>query len=241
MAAAWRSSSSGQSYVVGRPAISSSYSCTRGATPARAAQSPGPETITCSIDGRWGSSGTRSGSSEPLTITALSSAWLTIQTSCSAGSRRLRVWSTAPMEGMARYASTCSALFHMRVPTLWSPSIPSSSRSALASCVARAPTSAKVRRCGSGSPVQVVTCDFPWMVIPWVRMRVTVSGTSCMVLSTASSRWALRGSKVPLILLTYHSVCHYFREYESVSADGIGRFGPPAPRRIHAGSADRAG
>ena len=43
---------------------------------------------------------------------------------------------------------------------------------------------AKVRRCGSPSPVQVVTCDVPWTVAPWRRMRVTVSGTSCMVLST---------------------------------------------------------
>lgn len=152
----------------------------------------------------------------------MSSAWLTIQTSCSAGSRRLSVCSTAPIEGIDRYASTCSALFHMRVATRWSPSTPSSSRRACASWEARAPMSAKLRRCGSGSPVQVVTCDFPWMVIPWVRMRVTVSGTSCMVLSTASSRWALRGGKGALILLTYQAVCHYFREYESVSS-GAGR------------------
>lgn len=65
------------------------------------------------------------------------------------------------MEGMARYASTWAELFHMSVAILWSPSTPSSSRSALASRVARAPISAKVTRCGSGSPVQVVTCDFP--------------------------------------------------------------------------------
>ncbi len=116
------------------------------------------------------------------------------------------------MEGIARYASTWTALFHMSVAMRWSPSMPSSSRSALASWVARVPISAKVRRCGSASPVQVVTCDFPWIVIPWCRMRVTVSGTSCMVLSTASSRWALRGSRVALILRTYHAVCHYSRE-----------------------------
>ncbi|MCA1269165.1 penicillin acylase family protein [Streptomyces sp. 7G] len=43
MAAAWRSSSSGQSYVVERPAISSSYSCTRGVIPARADRGAGEE------------------------------------------------------------------------------------------------------------------------------------------------------------------------------------------------------
>ena len=76
-------------------------------------------------------------------MTTRSAAWLTIQTSCSAGSRRLRVCSTAPMEGIAKYASTCSALFHMRVATRSSPSTPSSSRRAWASWAARAPTSAK--------------------------------------------------------------------------------------------------
>lgn len=216
--------------------ISSSYSCTVGARPSSTERSPGPDTTTCSTEGRWGSSGASSGSSEPLARTTLSSAWLTIQTSCSAGSRRLRVCSTAPIEGIARYASTCSALFHMRVATRWSPSTPSSSRRACASCEARAPMSAKLRRCGSGSPVQVVTCDFPWMVIPWVRMRVTVSGTSCMVLSTASSRWALRGGKSALILLTYQAVCHYFREYESMSSGADrqkgARNGPRGRRRV---------
>lgn len=92
------------------------------------------------------------------------------------------------MEGIAKYASMCSALFHMRVATRSSCCTPSSSRRAPASRVARLPISAKLRRCGSASPVQVVTWDFPWIVIPWRSMRVTRSGTSCMVLSKASSR-----------------------------------------------------
>lgn len=209
MAAAARSSSSGQSYVVGRPAMSSSYSWTAGAAPSRSERSPGPETTTCSIVGRCGRSGARSGRRLPLTSTTRSAAWLTMKTSCSAGRRRFRVCRTAPMEGIARYASTCSALFHMSVATRSSPVTPSSSRSAPASWVARAPASAKLRRCGSASPVQVVIRDFPWIVIPWRRMRVTVSGTSCMVLSTASSRWALRDTIGAEILRTYRAVCHY--------------------------------
>ncbi len=99
--------------------------------------------------------------------------------------------STAPMDGMAKYASTCSALFHMSVATRSSPVTPSPSRRACASWAARAPTSAKVRRCGSGSPVQVVTRDDPWTVDPWVRILEISSGTSCMVLSTESSRATL--------------------------------------------------
>lgn len=51
--------------------------------------------------------------------------------------------------------------------------------------------------CGSGadlgvgtalrlsSPVQVITCDVPWMADPWVRILEISSGTSCIVLSTA--------------------------------------------------------
>lgn len=95
------------------------------------------------------------------------------------------------MDGTAKYASTCSELFHMSVPTRSSPVTPSSSRRAWASRAARAPISAKVRRCGSDSPVQVVTRDDPWTVDPWVRILEISSGTSCMVLSTESSRATL--------------------------------------------------
>ncbi len=210
MAAAWRSSISGQSYRVGRPASSSSYSCTRAVAPASGVRSPGPDTTMCSTDGSLGSSGASSGISEPLTMMTLSAAWLTIHTSCSAGSRRLSVCSTAPMDGIAKYASTCSALFHIRVATRSSPRTPSSSRRAFASCTARRPASAKLRRCGSASPVQVMIWDRPCTSAPCTRMRVTVSGTSCMVLSTGSSRGGVAYAvvEVALILLTYRAVCH---------------------------------
>lgn len=56
----------------------------------------------CSTVGSLGSSGANSGIREPLTMTTLSAAWLTIHTNCSAGSRRLSVCSTAPMEGIAK-------------------------------------------------------------------------------------------------------------------------------------------
>ncbi|MGX1223011.1 hypothetical protein RKD42_004270 [Streptomyces ambofaciens] len=114
------------------------------------------------------------------------------------------------MEGIAKYASTCSALFHMRVATRSSSPTARSSRSACASWAARAPISAKERRCGSSSPVQVVTCELPWMLDPWSRILEISSGTSCIVLSTVSSRGdiAYAAVRVALILRTYRLVCH---------------------------------
>ncbi len=114
------------------------------------------------------------------------------------------------MEGMARYASTWSALFHMRVPT-GSPSRTPSAVSACARRVARSPTSANVRRSGAPSPVQVVTTALPWTPAPWAMIRVTVSGTSCIVLCTGGLpilRVVTRGS-FPVILLAYPPVSHY--------------------------------
>ncbi len=92
------------------------------------------------------------------------------------------------MEGIAKYASTCSALFHISVATRSSSRTARSSRSACASWAARAPISAKERRCGSSPPVQVITCEVPWRADPWVRILEISSGTSCIVLCTASSR-----------------------------------------------------
>ncbi len=97
------------------------------------------------------------------------------------------------MAGIARYASKWTLLFHMRVATRASPRTPSSSWRALASCAARRPVSRKVWRCGSPSPVQVITSALPCTVVPWARMRVTVSGTSCIVLSTGASRKPVTG------------------------------------------------
>ena len=67
------------------------------------------------------SSGTRSSS----TMITRSAACSTMYVSCSGKSRRLSVWSTAPMHGMAKYASMCSWVFHMKVPTRSPGSIPS--------------------------------------------------------------------------------------------------------------------
>ena len=47
----------------------------------------------------------------------------------------LRVCSTAPIDGTARYAARCSALFHMNVATRWSPVMPMR-RNAFANCAA---------------------------------------------------------------------------------------------------------
>lgn len=60
------------------------------------------------------------------------------------------------------------------------------------------------------SPVQVITCEVPWMADPWVRILEISSGTSCIVLSTASSRGdiAYEAVRDALILRTYHAVCH---------------------------------
>ena len=47
----------------------------------------------------------------------LSSAWLITYASCSGNSRMLSVCSTAPMHGIAKYASRCSCVFQQNVPT----------------------------------------------------------------------------------------------------------------------------
>ena len=67
--------------------------------------------------------------------------------------------STAPIAGTARYASRCSWLFHMNVPTRSSPVTPSPRR-AWASWAARRPTSAYVAE-RTPSPVQVSTSADP--------------------------------------------------------------------------------
>jgi hypothetical protein len=56
----------------------------------------------------------------------------------------------------------------------------------------------------------VITCELPWIVDPCVRILEINSGTSCIVLSTVSSRGdiAYAAAKVALILRAYHAVCH---------------------------------
>ena len=63
----------------------------------------------------------------------------------------------------------------------WSPSMPSSSRSALASAEAREATAAKVVVSGP-SACHDVTWVFAWMVRPYSRILATESGMSCIVL-----------------------------------------------------------
>ena len=53
-----------------------------------------------------------------------SSASLAMKAICSGDSRMLSVCSTAPIDGTAMYAVRCSALFHMKVATRWSPVMP---------------------------------------------------------------------------------------------------------------------
>src|SRR5436305_1121577 len=89
---------------------------------------------------------------------------------------------TAPTQGTARYASRCSACFHMNVPTRWSASTPRPRR-ALASWAARRPASAYVRRLVP-SPVQVTTSRSPNTDVPYRMTDVIVSGTSIIVLCT---------------------------------------------------------
>ncbi len=101
---------------------------------------PSPTTITCSTVGRCSRIAASSGTSEPSTMTTLSSASLTMWTSCCGVRRRLRVCSTAPMQGIARYASRCSWLFQARVATR-SPGFTPIPASTLARRAARSATS----------------------------------------------------------------------------------------------------
>ena len=81
------------------------------------------------------------GMSESSTMMILSSAWLTTYASCSGNRRMLSVCSTAPMHGIAKYASRCSCVFQQNVPTR-SPSATPSFVSAAASRSALSATSA---------------------------------------------------------------------------------------------------
>ncbi len=86
---------------------------------------------------------------------------------------------TAPIDCTARYASKCSSLFHMNVPTRWSPSIPSPRR-AFASRAQSRPSSAYVDRRGP-SAVQVTTSDAPCSLLPYSSSREISSGPDIIV------------------------------------------------------------
>ena len=72
----------------------------------------------------------------------------------------LSVCSTAPIDGMARYAVKCSALFHMKVATRWSPVMPMR-RNAFANLAGLLPELAIAVVCRYPSPVAVVTVRSP--------------------------------------------------------------------------------
>ena len=112
-------------------------------------------------------------------MTTWSSAWLTTYAICSGKSRMLIACSTAPMDWTPRYASRCSSLFHMNVPTRWSPSMPRP-RSACASRAQSFPTSAYVDRRGP-SAVQVTTSDTPCSRLPYSSNREMSSGPDIIV------------------------------------------------------------
>jgi hypothetical protein len=84
----------------------------------------------------------------------------------------------------------CSWLFHMKVPTRWSPETPSD-RSPWASRAALAATSANVaRRLPAPSPSAgptVTTVPSGKTCWPWRTIDAIDSGTSCMVLCTMAS------------------------------------------------------
>jgi hypothetical protein len=92
----------------------------------------------------------------------------------------LSVCSTAPIPGTAAYASRCSALFHMNVPTRSSPVTPSE-RSPLASRAARRPTSPYVRL-RQPVPVHVRTCASECTVVAYRTIVAIDSGASIIVL-----------------------------------------------------------
>ncbi len=123
----------------------------------------------------------------------LSSAWFTMYISCSGKSRRFSVCSTAPMLGTARYATMCSALFHISVPTRSSPVTPRLSRNAWASRADWAPIWANEVRRGP-SAVQVMTSAEPWTVLPCSSKRDTCRGVFIIVLRMPAT---LRPSSLP--------------------------------------------
>ena len=80
-------------------------------------KSPAPTAITVCTVVICGSTGASWAIRELSAMTIWSSASLAMYAICSGDNRMLRVWSTAPIDGMARYATVCSALFHMNVAT----------------------------------------------------------------------------------------------------------------------------
>ena len=115
----------------------------------------------------------------------MSSPWLMTYASCSGNSRMFSVCSTAPIDGIARYASMCSCEFHMNVPTR-SPVLHAEPRERVARAGPRWRRRRRsVARRGPDS-VQVTHSRRRRRVCPCRRIAVIVSGKSCIVLEITS-------------------------------------------------------
>ena len=88
---------------------------------------------------------------------------------------------TAPMPGMAKYASWCSELFQAKVATR-SPGSTPSRRRAAASCSARSASAPNWMRRRAPSASQVTTSLSAYRVRPCAKMCPIVSGKSIIVL-----------------------------------------------------------
>src|SRR5688572_24409446 len=94
------------------------------------------------------------------------------------------------MLGTAKYATMCSALFHIRVATRSSPVMPSSSRSAWASRAASSPIEAYETRFGA-SEVHVTTSAVAWVDRPCSSTRETNRGVGIIVERTRRTLYPL--------------------------------------------------
>ncbi len=108
----------------------------------------------------WSRTRASNGAMDASMMMTRSSAWLMTYASCSGNRRMLSVCNTAPMHGMARYASMWVWLFHMNVPTR-SPGCTPKRASAEASRSARSATCANVLStyappASSAAPVNVM-------------------------------------------------------------------------------------
>jgi hypothetical protein len=112
-------------------------------------------------------------------MTMRSSAWFTMYASCSGNRRMFNVCSTPPMQGMAKYASRCSWVFHANVATR-SPDSTPRCRSAAARRSVRCATSVNDAR-RDVSPSNVTTSLSPKTVRPWRKIIPIVRGKSCIV------------------------------------------------------------
>ena len=95
------------------------------------------------------------------------------------------VWSTAPIDGIARYASMCSCEFHMNVPTR-SPVVHAEPGQRVGEPARVGGDRRRRSRAGGPVSVQVTHSASAYTVLPWRSTAVMVSGKSCIVLEITS-------------------------------------------------------